>query len=287
MEFLERVLSFELLSLGKYSIAIWQVITMIVILLLARGVNWLLNAYLSRKVNKGSLDEGKKYAIYQISHYVIYVIAITLGLDFLGVRITVLLAGSTALLVGLGLGLQDFFRDLVAGFIILSERTVTASDVVEVNGTIGRVHEVGLRTTTLITRDDIVLIIPNTRLTNDNVINWSQNRKSSRFNISISVAYGSDTALVSDLLLQAAKKHPQVKKRPEPYVFFKNFGDNGLEFLLLFHSDNLFRIERVKSELRFEIDSLFRAHNINIPYPQRTLHINPSDIPWPTTPTKD
>ena len=287
MEFLERVLSFELLSLGKYSIAIWQVITMIVILLLARGVNWLLNAYLSRKVNKGSLDEGKKYAIYQISHYGIYVIAITLGLDFLGVRITVLLAGSTALLVGLGLGLQDFFRDLVAGFIILSERTVTASDVVEVNGTIGRVHEVGLRTTTLITRDDIVLIIPNTRLTNDNVINWSQNRKSSRFNISISVAYGSDTALVSDLLLQAAKKHPQVKKRPEPYVFFKNFGDNGLEFLLLFHSDNLFRIERVKSELRFEIDSLFRAHNINIPYPQRTLHINPSDIPWPTTPTKD
>jgi len=287
MEFLERVLSFELLSLGKYSIAIWQVITMIVILLLARGVNWLLNVYLSRKVNKGSLDEGKKYAIYQISHYVIYVIAITLGLDFLEVRITVLLAGSTALLVGLGLGLQDFFRDLVAGFIILSERTVTASDVVEVNGTIGRVHEVGLRTTTLITRDDIVLIIPNTRLTNDNVINWSQNRKSSRFNISISVAYGSDTALVSDLLLQAAKKHPQVKKRPEPYVFFKNFGDNGLEFLLLFHSDNLFRIERVKSELRFEIDGLFRAHNINIPYPQRTLHINPSDIPWPTTPTKD
>lgn len=284
MHFIERVLSFELLSLGKYSIAIWQVLTMILILILARGLNWLLNAYLSRKVSKGSLDEGKKYAIYQISHYVIYVIAITLGLDFLEVRITVLLAGSTALLVGLGLGLQDFFRDLVAGFIILSERTVTASDIVEVNGTIGRVQEVGLRTTTLITRDDIVLIIPNTRLTNDNVINWSQNRKSSRFNIAISVAYGSDTALVSDLLLQAAKKHPQVKKRPEPYVFFKNFGDNGLEFLLLFHSDNLFRIERVKSELRFEIDSLFRAHQIEIPFPQRTLHLNPKEIQWPDRP---
>ncbi len=194
-------------------------------------------------------------------------------LDSLGVKITVLLAGGTALFVGLGLGLQDAFKDLVAGIIILSERTVTAHDIVEIDGTVGEVLEVGLRTTTLRTRDDIELIMPNQKLTNERVINWSRNKKMTRFHVDVGVAYGSDTALVKTLLLQAATRNEAVSDSPKPHVFFNDFGSSSLDFRLFFYSHNLFRIERVKSELRFEIDRLFRENNVTIAFPQMDLWV--------------
>jgi small-conductance mechanosensitive channel len=179
--------------------------------------------------------------------------------------------------VGLGLGLQDFFRDLVAGFIVLWERTVTAGDVVEIAGTVGRVQEVGLRTTSVFTRDDIVMIIPNQLLTNDKVINWSQNRKATRFAVEVGVAYGSDTRLVEQILLRTAKENAQVEKEPSPLVHFTDFGDSSLNFKLYFYSFNLFRIERIKSELRFEIDNKFRENKITIPFPQRDVWMRSKD----------
>src|SRR5690606_40977440 len=140
----------------------------------------------------------------------------------------------TALLVGLGLGLQDFFRDLVAGFIILSERTVTAGDIVEMGGLVAQVKDVGLRTTSLLTREDIVIIVPNTQLTTQTVINWSQSaNKIARFEIKVRTAYGSDTAKVRELLIKSARAHKEVKKIPEPSVFFDNFGENAIEFRLV------------------------------------------------------
>jgi small-conductance mechanosensitive channel len=277
---IENILEFTLLEFGKYSIDVWHILAMILILLAARILLWLIDLILKRRVRSGTLDAGKKYAIYQILSYIIYVIAIILGLDSLGVKITVLLAGSTALFVGLGLGLQDFFRDLVAGFIILSERTVTSGDVVEIAGIVGEVKEVGLRTTTLRTRDEIVMVIPNTKLTNENVINWSQNRKSTRFAVDVGVAYGSDTRLVESILIECAKNHAGVAKNPTPIVHFTSFGDSSLDFRLLFHSNNLFRIETVKSELRFAIDQKFRESNITIPFPQRTLHLQSIPQQW-------
>lgn len=279
-ETIENILEFTLIEFGKYSIDVWHILAMILILIAARIVLWLIDLILKRRVRSGTLDAGKKYAIYQILSYIIYVIAIIIGLDSLGVKITVLLAGSTALFVGLGLGLQDFFRDLVAGFIILSERTVTSGDVVEIAGIVGEVKEVGLRTTTLRTRDEIVMVIPNTKLTNENVINWSQNRKSTRFAIDVGVAYGSDTRRVEEILVACAKEHSGVAKKPEPIVHFRNFGDNSLDFKLLFHSNNLFRIETVKSDLRFSIDQKFREENITIPFPQRTLHLQSIPEQW-------
>jgi len=277
---IEDILEFTLLEFGKYSIDVWHILAMVLILFAARIVLWLIDLILKRRVRNGTLDSGKKYAIYQILSYIIYVIAIILGLDSLGVKITVLLAGSTALFVGLGLGLQDFFRDLVAGFIILSERTVTSGDVVEIAGIVGEVKEVGLRTTTLRTRDEIVMVIPNTKLTNENVINWSQNRKSTRFPIDVGVAYGSDTRLVEKILIECAEKHSGVAKNPKPIVHFTSFGDSSLDFKLLFHSNNLFRIETVKSELRFDIDQRFREEGITIPFPQRTLHLQTIPNQW-------
>jgi len=186
----------------------------------------------------------------------------------------VLIAGSTALFVGLGLGLQDTFRDLVAGVIILMERTVTAGDIIELgSGLIGKVSEVGLRTTLVETREDIVVVVPNQKLTNQNVVNWTQNRRSVRFAIEVGVAYGSDTRLVEKKLIECAKQHKMVAKRPEPLVHFSGFGNSSLDFKLMFFSSELFRIEKVKSDIRFSIDQAFRDNNITIPFPQRDVWI--------------
>lgn len=279
MKEVKDFLDIVLFESGKFTLHVFNVINIIVILLVSRLLTWVVGKYLSRKRKEGKVDPGKSYSIRQIISYIVYIIAIFLCIDSLDIRITVLLAGSTALLVGLGLGLQDFFRDLVAGFIILWERTATAGDIVEINGIIGQVKEIGLRTTSMVSRDGIVLIIPNTKLTNDNVVNWSQNNRSSRFKIEIGVAYGSDTRKVEQILIECAKAHKDVMKVPEPTVFFTAFGDSSLNFSLLFFSENLFRIEKTKSDIRFTIDEQFRQNNITIPFPQRDLWIRQTPNP--------
>jgi small-conductance mechanosensitive channel len=268
---IRNFLSLVIFKTDKFSLEVADLISVIIILLGARLLIWLFKKYFNRQKHEGKLDAGKTYAYTQLLAYLVYVIAIVLIIENLGFSITVLLAGSTALLVGLGLGLQDFFRDLVAGFIILTERTVTAGDIVEIAGVVGKVKEVGLRTTLLLTREDIVLIVPNSKLIQENVINWSQNNKITRFRIDVGVAYGSDTARVREVLIAAVKDHPEVIANQPPVVFFEDFGNSSLDFSVLFYSRNLFRIERTKSELRFKIDQLFRENGITIPFPQRDV----------------
>lgn len=268
---LQHILNLELFTIHDVEIHIINLVYMLIILVMARFMVFLFRKYLNRKKSEGKLDTGKVYAIGQVTAYFIYVIAIVMVIDSFGFKITVLLAGSTALLVGIGLGLQDFFRDMVAGFIILFERVVTAGDIVEITGTVGQVKEVGLRTTSLITREDMVIIVPNTKLTTEQVVNWSQNKKVTRFRVDVGVAYGSNTQLVKQILIDCAKNHPDVVNVPEPNVLFRDFGDSALNFSVFFFSKNLFRIEVVKSDLRFAIDQAFREKGITIPFPQRDV----------------
>ncbi len=278
---LQDILSFEFfhftISERDFSLSVLDVLIILLVLLLSRAVIWLIRRGLNQRVSANKLDQGKAYAITQILTYLIWTFAVVYLLDYVGVQITPLLLGSTALFVGLGLGLQDTFKDFVSGFIILMERTVTVGDIVEVDGVIGKVIEVGLRTTQVLTRDDIYLIIPNQKLTNQNVINWSQTKKVTRFHVSVGVAYGSDTNLVKNLLLEAATEHPMGVKEPQPLVLFRDFGNSSLDFQIYFYSSNLFRIETVKSEIRFAIDRKFRENGVTIPFPQRDLWVKQ----WP------
>lgn len=263
--------NFELLAFGDWELRIINLVWVIMIFLVTWSLLWLFKKYLERQERIKNLDHGKSYAVRQVAAYIAYIIAIISAVDSLGFQVTVLLASSSALLVGLALGLQDLFKDMVAGFIILFERTVTSGDVVEITGIVGQVKEVGLRTTSLLTREEIVLIVPNSKLTADNVVNWSQNKKTTRFKITVGVAYGSDTQLVKDLLLQAIANNHEVLTKPEPFVVFDDFGESSLDFSVLFFSKNLFRIERTKSNIRFEIDRLFRENKVTIPFPQRDV----------------
>lgn len=273
MEQVRSFLETTIFETGGFKLQVFHVANILLIFFLVRLLLWGVRKFFERKRKEGKLDQGKVFAIYQMIRYLTWVIAIVVAIDSLGFEITVILAGSTALLVGLGLGLQDFFRDLVASFIILTERTVTVGDIVEIDGVVGQVKHVGLRTTSLLTRDDIVLLVPNTRFTTEHVTNWSQNKRVTRFRVHVGVAYGSDVELVRRVLMQCAKENKDVKAIPEPSVFFEDFGNSSLDFSVVFYSENLYRIERTKSDLRFAIEKAFRKNNITIPFPQRDLWI--------------
>lgn len=271
MEKVKQFFEYELVSIGDWQLQVVNIFWLLAIFGIATLLRWLFNKYLQRLERHGKLDAGKSYAIKSVASYIIAIVAIISMIDSLGFQVTVLLASSTALLVGLGLGLQDLFKDMVAGFIILFERTVTAGDIVEVAGIVGEVKEVGIRTTMLLTREDIVLIVPNSKFTADNVVNWSQNNRVTRFKVKVGVAYGSDTEKVKSILLEAAAENREVLDQPEPIIFFEDFGESSLNFSLFFFSRNLFRIERTKSDLRFAIDKKFRENGITIPFPQRDI----------------
>jgi len=186
----------------------------------------------------------------------------------------VLLFGSTALFVGLGFGLQEAFKDLVSGVILLFEGNVQVSDVIEMdNGIVGVVKVINLRTSKVRTRDGIMMVVPNSELINRRVVNWSNSNKLTRFHVTVGVAYGTDVEKVRDLLLEVAKKEDTITTRIPSFVRFSDFGDSALIFELHFWSEQVWRIENTKSNLRFEINKSFQQNKIQIPFPQRDLHI--------------
>ena len=200
-------------------------------------------------------------------------------LELLGVRLSVLLAGSAALLVGIGLGLQDSFKDVVSGLIILGEGTIEVGDIVIVDNLVARVKKIGLRTSRVETRDEASIIIPNSRLVVNNVTNWSHNQEPTRFQVTVGVAYGSDVRLVEKLLLQVAAEHPAVLAEPKARVEFQAFGNSSLDFILHFFSNEYMGIEFVKSDIRYAINDVFRANQVTIPFPQRDLWVrNPEAL---------
>jgi small-conductance mechanosensitive channel len=259
---------------GGDVITVRHLFFILLILVIARVLIWLINhVLLGRWLRRRKVDIGRRYTILQIARYVIYLVAVLLALQAAGVSISVLVAGSAALLVGLGLGLQQSFNDLISGLIILVEGTIEVGDIVEVDGRVVTVKKIGLRTSVVESRDEISIIIPNSKVILNSVTNWSHNATPTRFQVAVGVAYGSDVEKVTELLLEAAQRHPLVLDEPKPKVEFRDFGNSSLDFVLHFFSNEFFRIEFVKSDIRFFIDELFRKNEIVIPFPQRDIWI--------------
>lgn len=228
-----------------------------------------------RVVTKKLPDEDKlKFVgVFSFAKYFVYLIVVLITLDNIGVNVTAIFAASAALLIGVGLALQTLFQDIISGIFILIDQTVHVGDIIELDGKVGRVEKINLRTTRAVTIDNKVLIIPNHKYLTSILYNWTENGTLTRENVEVGVAYGSDVELVKKLLLQAATIHPQVLKLPEPMVLFTNFGDSSLDFKLIFSMNDSFVAGIPKSDIRFEIDRLFREHNISIPFPQRDVHL--------------
>ncbi|GAB1453991.1 mechanosensitive ion channel [Draconibacterium sp.] len=276
MDEIKSFLQFDLLNIGKYEIKVINIMLILLVFLLTKFLIWLIKLAIFRK-RGDEFDHGNAYAIFQIVKYVVWIISIGLILDSIGVKVTVLIAGSAALLVGVGLGLQQTFNDIISGIILLSERSIKIDDILEIDGDVVMIQKIGLRTSKGLNRDEISIIIPNSLITTNKVINWSHQARKTRFRISVGVAYGSDVDLVMKLLRESALEHPEIIEADHVEGRFINFGNSSLDFQLLFFSENVFRIEKVKSEIRKNINRKFIENGINIPFPQMDIHLRSDD----------
>lgn len=277
---IKSALEFELIEVGGHSISIYNIVVLVFILLFVRIVVKLIERLIrSRLASKKWITQGKEHAFVQLSKYILYLIGFVLALEAVGLDTTTIIIGSSALFVGLGFGLQEAFRDFISGLILLFEGDVIIGDVIELeNGTVAVVKKINIRTSKIRTRDGIILIVPNSQLINDRVINWSNSNKLTRFHVSVGVAYGSNVELVEELLLESVRDMDEVSSRLKPFVRFVDFGNSSLDFEIHFWTEEVWRIEDIRSRIRFTIDQKFRAQNITIPFPQRDLHFKSSDV---------
>ncbi|OQY00518.1 MAG: mechanosensitive ion channel protein MscS [Bacteroidetes bacterium 4572_117] len=273
MEAINNFLDFEIFKVSEYSLKVYTLFVIFLIFLVTKLVLWLLKKALFRENKLNRIDDGNTYALFQIIKYIIWVISIGLILESIGIDVTVLIAGSAALLVGVGLGLQQTFNDIISGIILLTEGTTKVGDVLEIDGEVVMIEQIGLRTSKGLSRDEIVIIMPNSAITTNKVINWSHQSKKTRFNIDVGVAYGSNVELVTKVLEESVLEHTKIQNSNFIETRFVNFGDSSLDFQVLFYSKNIFRIEKIKSEIRMIINRKFIENNITIPFPQMDMHL--------------
>lgn len=266
-------LQFQLLSLGDVNIRVYHILAVIGVVIATKLVLMVLRRFFKQQIKLKKFDEGRAWAFYQIIKYIVIVAAIAVGLELVGFKLTLLLAGSAALLVGFGLGVQQQFNDLVSGLVLLFEGTVSLGDIVELEGLVGKITEINIRTSEVVTRDGIIIIVPNSKLVSDKVINWSHNRQSTRFKVNVGVAYGTDLKKAITIIESAAASHPEVAKNPKPFARFIDFGSSSLDLEIRFWSKNMWEIESIKSDIRLAIYDEFNKQGIQIPFPQRDIHI--------------
>lgn len=264
-----ELLNFKLFTVGKADISVSSLIFLVIFML---ALNFIVKLIRKLIYRSQKLDESKKFTIFSLIKYVLYVVGFILGMNMIGINVSVLMGASAALLVGIGLGLQNIFSDFVSGIVLLLDSSIKVGDIIEVDNLVCQVKEINLRTTTVLTRDDKYVILPNTFLTKNNLFNWTHSNLNSRFDIQVGVAYSSDVQTVMDILKSVTAANPKVAKTPEPFVRFNDYADSALIFNVYFWSSDPFRVENLKSELRVKYFEAFREHDIEIPFPQRVVH---------------
>ncbi len=233
---------------------------------------WVRTSLRDRVLARLSSDPGLRSSMASLAYYVVVVLGLLIAVSVAGFDLTNLAIIAGALSVGIGFGLQNIVNNFVSGLILLFERPIKVGDVVEYQGRWAEVLEIRVRSTVVRTYDRAELIVPNSELVSSTVTNWTHSDFRVRIILPVGVAYGSDTALVRDLLLQAVTEQPKTYAEPAPYVLFREFGDSALGFEVRFytHLDNYLTIQ---SDVRFRIDELFREHGVTIPFPQRDVHL--------------
>ncbi|NCN08928.1 MAG: mechanosensitive ion channel [Leptospira sp.] len=264
-----ELLKFKIFEYDAYFIQVVHLVKLIVFILLVTLILFIIKQVINRSTK---INRAKKYSIYSLFKYFILIISSVIGLQILGLNLSIFLAGSAALLVGVGLGIQNLFNDYISGLIILFDSTIKVGDIIEVNNLVCEVKEINLRTSLVLTRDDKYLILPNSYLTSTQIINWTHNAIASRFDIKVGVAYSSDINLVKKLLIQSLDNDNRILKNPNPFVRMLDHGESALEFGLYFWTNDVFRVENIKSEIREKLTQAFRANSVEIPFPQRVVH---------------
>jgi potassium-dependent mechanosensitive channel len=267
-------------TVGNFEVSLTSVLIGVSALLVAIIISRSVRAFLSRRMEgRKRIDPGLQYTLLRLLHYFIIVVgALVAFRTAFNADLTTLAVVFTALSVGIGFGLQYIAGDIASGFILLFERPVRVGDFITVTGpdsklTEGRVQSINLRTTIVMTNDHIAAVVPNSKLVNQTLINWSYGERRSRISIPIGVSYDSDVDLVTETLLRAAEGVTFVLPEPKPSVQFLNFGDWSLNFRLLVWTDRPRRHPQVRSEINYRIRRLFNEAAIEIPFPQSEFRL--------------
>lgn len=268
---IREILSYNIFDSENINITVGTLLTVIVALIIATYVLKLVHKLVTAKLPEA--DQNKFVSIFGFLKYLLYILIVITVLHSSGVNLTVLLTASAALFVGLGFALQYLFQDIISGILMITDQSLHVGDIIEVDGKVGRVFEIRLRTTRAITRDDKVIVIPNHIFLTDSIYNYTQNHNTTREAIKVGVAYGSDVNLVTEILLECVGSHASIIMSPKPFVLFEDFGDSALLFSVNFYISDSFSDPKIKSTIRYMIDAKFRENKVAIPFPQRDVHL--------------
>jgi small-conductance mechanosensitive channel len=277
-DFIQQIISFlnvPLFSLGGSTITIWVIIYLVIIMILLVYVTAKLkNLIIHKLLAKSSIEIGVRVAVASLVRYIILFIGFIVILQTAGIDLSSITVLFGALGVGIGFGLQNITNNFVSGLIILIERPIKVGDRIEVTGITGDVVKISMRATTIITNDNISIIIPNSEFVSSTVINWSHTDRDVRFNFPIGVAYKEDPQNIKKLLLQVANDNKGVLKKPRPDVLFDEYADSAMVFnLRVWTREYIDRPGILKSQLYYEIHKKFKENDVEIPFPQHDIHI--------------
>ncbi|CAN5550621.1 hypothetical protein BH18VER1_BH18VER1_12660 [soil metagenome] len=261
-----------------------SLISIFLLIVMLVGVFWLSSRtkrflFTNLLANSG-LNKSLQYALSQIISNVVLVIGVILVLENTGINLGALAVFAGAVGVGVGVGLQSIASNFISGLVILAERPISIGDRIEVGESAGQVQRIRARSTVIVTNDNISIIVPNSKFINDPVTNWTYGDPRVRFRLPVGLAYGSDVEKVRATLIAAGSEHPKVLQDPAPSVFLKEFGDSSVNFeLVVWSSEMSYRPKRFTSDLNFLIEKHLRQAGIEIPFPQRDLHIRSGTLP--------
>jgi potassium efflux system protein len=276
-EHLRTFIHQPLVHLAGGAITLASLLAGLVIIVVAYFLAGLAGRAVNRVLVRREIGHGARFALTKITRYLVVLVGVLVAVMSLGIRIDAVLAASTVVLVGIGFGLQNIAQNFISGLILLIERPVGRGDFVQIGEVCGSVTDIGMRATRVVTRDEVTIIVPNSELITAQVINHSVPTTNLRITVRVGVAYGTDTARTQAVLLQVAAAEPEVLADPAPEVRFEDFADSSLNFSLLAWIANPRDDLLVASRLRFAIDAAFRAAGIQIPFPQRDIHVK-SDV---------
>jgi small-conductance mechanosensitive channel len=278
-----NILNYPLMKHGNSILSLADVIMFFCILALVFAAERVLRRHLMRRVlQRTHLEPALQYAVSKIAGYVFIALGFYVALKLVGIDLSSLAVLAGAVGVGLGFGLQNVISNFVSGLIILAERPIAIGDRVEMGEVAGLITRISLRSTILVTNDNITIIVPNSDFITNKVTNWSYGDPKVRIRLPVGVAYSTDPERLRQLLLEVANEHPKVLRDPASEVFFSGFGDSSLNFELgVWTAEMTSKPRRFRSELNYAIERKLREHHIEIPFPQRDLHLRSGSFVLP------
>lgn len=277
----EEIMSKPLISLKEgSSINLWQLLLALLFVVIAWLVSRYVAKFIGRKVLKMmNVSDDNVVIVQRLVFFVMLGIIVVTVLSFLNVPLTAFAFISGAVAIGVGFGAKNVMDNFISGWILMSERPVRINDVVELEDQLGRIIQVGNRSTIIRRIDGAHMVIPNSTLLQSNLINWTLLDQNIRSVVKVGVAYGSDIEKVKEIAMEIMKEHPEILDDPEPEVIFEDFGDSSLVFDLWYWASlgSIRGLRAIRSDVRFEIDKRLKENNIVIAFPQRDVHLHFAD----------